>query len=103
VLAAQAVIDAQSPAFEIGEDAVGPGQHDMGGHAADNVRIVGNAGSGGISGPAVGLGGGAGSEMGLEEGVQAVGRVVGNCCRGMRPGAAPPSATSTAPTTRILP
>jgi hypothetical protein len=28
VFAAQAVIDAERPAFEIGEDAVGPGQHE---------------------------------------------------------------------------
>jgi hypothetical protein len=32
VFAAQTVIDAERPALEIGEDAVGPGQHDMGGH-----------------------------------------------------------------------
>src|SRR3954452_540463 len=56
VFATQAVIDAERPALEIGEDAVGPGQHDMGGHAADNMRIVRDAGSTGIPGPAVGLG-----------------------------------------------
>jgi hypothetical protein len=53
------VIDAERPALEIGEDAVGPGQHDMGGHAADDMRIVGDTGSTEIPGPAVGLGGGA--------------------------------------------
>ena len=37
VLAAQAVIDAQGPDLEIGEDAVRPGQDDMGGHFADDV------------------------------------------------------------------
>src|SRR4051812_1512735 len=31
VFSAQAVIDAERPALEIGEDAMGPGQHDMGG------------------------------------------------------------------------
>jgi hypothetical protein len=31
VFAAQAVIDAECPALAIGEDAVGPGQHDRGG------------------------------------------------------------------------
>src|SRR3954462_808553 len=45
VFATQAVIDAERPALEIGEDTVGPGQHDMGGHAADDMRIVRNAGS----------------------------------------------------------
>src|SRR3954467_13824394 len=77
VFATKAVIDAERPALEIGEDAVGPGQHDMGGHAADDMRIVGEAGSAGIPGPAVGLDGGAGGEIGLEEGMQAAGRIVG--------------------------
>ena len=44
VLAAQAVIDAQGPDFEIGEDAVRPGQDDMGGHVADDMGIVIDAG-----------------------------------------------------------
>src|SRR5215210_7607692 len=78
VFATQAVIDAERPALEIGEDAVGPGQHDMGGHAADDMRIVRDAGSTRVPGPAVGLGGGAGGEIGLEEGMQAVGRIVGH-------------------------
>jgi hypothetical protein len=103
VLSTQAVIDAERPALEIGEDAMGPGQYDMGGHAADDMRIVRDAGSTGVSGPAVGLGSGAEGEIGREEGVQATGRIVGTCCRRMRPGLAPPSATSTAPTTSILP
>ena len=48
VFSPQAVIDAERPALEIGEDAVGPGKHDMGGHTTDEVRIVHNAGSTGI-------------------------------------------------------
>ena len=55
--AAQAVIDAQSPDLEVGEDPVHPGQHDMGGHLADDMGIVTDAGSAGIGGPSVGLGG----------------------------------------------
>ena len=43
VLAAQAVIDAQGPDFEVGEDAVHPRQDDMGGHAADDMGIVADA------------------------------------------------------------
>src|SRR5919199_6554728 len=78
VLSTQNVIDAEGPALEVGEDAVGPGQHDMGGHATDDMRIVRDAGSTGIPWPAVGLGGGAGSEVGLEEGMQATGRIVGH-------------------------
>jgi hypothetical protein len=56
LLAAQAVIDAQGPDLEVGEDAVHPGQHDVGRHLADDVRIVADAGSAGIGGPSVGLG-----------------------------------------------
>src|SRR5438270_12920663 len=77
VFSTQAMIDAERPALEIGEDAVGPGQHDMSGHAADNMRIVRDAGSTGVSCPAVGLGGGAGGEIGREERMQTIGRIVG--------------------------
>src|SRR3954462_5049662 len=89
VFAAQAVIDAERPALEIGKDAVGPGQHDMGGHAADDMRIVGDAGSTGIPRPAIGLGDGAGGEIGLEEGMQTVGRIVGHLLQADAPGAGP--------------
>src|SRR5215213_2638938 len=78
VFATQAVIDAERPALEIGEDAMGPGQHDMGGHATDDMRIVGDAGSTGVPGPAVGPGGGAGGEIGREERMQTTGRIVGH-------------------------
>src|SRR5215213_4611764 len=78
VFSAQAVIDAERPALEIGEDAMGPGQHDMGGDAADDMRIVRDAGSTRVPGPAIGLGGGARGEIGLEEGMQAIGRIVGH-------------------------
>ena len=50
VLAAQPVVDAQGPDLEVGEDPVNPGQDDMGGHLADDMRIVGDAGGAGISG-----------------------------------------------------
>ena len=66
--AAQAVIDAQGPDFEIGEDAVRPGQDDMGGHLADDMGIVLDAGGAGISRPSVGLGGSAGGEVGRIKG-----------------------------------
>src|SRR3954447_316642 len=89
VFATQAVIDAERPALEIGEDAVGPGQHDMSGHAADDMRIVGDAGSTGIPGPAVGLGGGAGGEIGFEKGMQTIGRIVGHLLEADATGAGP--------------
>ena len=68
VFATQAVIDAERPALEVGEDAVGPGQHDMGGHTTDDVRIVHNAGSTGVPRPAVGLGGSAWARLALRKG-----------------------------------
>ena len=37
MLAAQAVIDARGPDLEVGEDAVDPGQDDVGGHLADDM------------------------------------------------------------------
>ena len=43
--AAQAVIDAQRPDLEVGEDAMHPGQHDIGGHLADDTGIVADAGA----------------------------------------------------------
>src|SRR5215207_611490 len=89
VFATQAVIDAERPALEVGEDAVGPGQHDMGGHAADDMRIMPDTGSTGVSSPAVGLGGGAGGEVGLEEGMQAIGQIVGHLLQADATGAGP--------------
>src|SRR5512147_1954640 len=53
VFATQAVIDAECPAFEVGEDAMRPRQDEVGGHRADDVRLVGDAGGAGIAGPAV--------------------------------------------------
>src|SRR3954451_3706153 len=61
----------------------------MGGHAADDMRIVRDAGSTGIPGPAVGFGGGAGGEIGLEEGMQTIGRIVGHLLEADATGAGP--------------
>jgi hypothetical protein len=102
--AAQAVIDAQFPDLEVGEDAMHPGQHDMGGHLADDMGIVADAGGAGISGPSVGLGGRPRCEILGNEGMQAVGRVVGHLGEPDAPGSgAAVLAISTAPTTSILP
>src|SRR3954454_4774773 len=89
VFATQAMIDAEYPALEVGEEAVGPGQHNMGGHAADDMRVVRDTGSTGIACPAVGLDGGAGGEIGLEEGMQAIGRIVGHLLQADATGAGP--------------
>jgi O-6-methylguanine DNA methyltransferase len=53
VFAAQAVIDAERPTFEVGEDAVRPRQDEVGGHRAYDVRLVDDAGGAGIASPAV--------------------------------------------------
>src|SRR6201993_2555219 len=87
VLAAQPVIDAQGPDLEVGEDPVNPGQDDMGGHRADDMGIVGDAGGAGISGPTLRLGGGAGSDVDGEEGVEAGGRGIGDLAEANAPGA----------------
>ena len=101
--AAQPVIDAQGPDLEVGEDPVNPGQDDMGGHRADDMGIVDDSGGAGISGPTIGLGGGAGRDVGGKEGLKAGGRVIGGLAEANAPGPRPPSSTSTAPTTSILP
>src|SRR5437868_8916742 len=77
VLAAQAVIDAERPDLEVGEDAVHPRQDDVGRHLADHMGIMMDAGGAGITGQPVGLGGGTGGEIGAEECMQAGGRVIG--------------------------
>src|SRR5882672_12908808 len=89
VLAPQSVVDAQGPDLEVGEDPVNPGQDDMGGHLADDMGIVGDAGGAGISGPTIGLGGGTGAEVGGEEGVEAGGRVIGHLAEADATGAEP--------------
>src|SRR5690349_21493275 len=77
VLAAQAVIDAERPDLEVGEDAVHPRQDDMGRHLADHMGIMMDARDASITGQSMRLGGSTGGEMGSEEGVQAGGRVIG--------------------------
>lgn len=48
----------------------------MGGHLADDMRIVPHAGGAGIPGPSVGLGRGAWGEVGSDKGMQALGGVI---------------------------
>ena len=42
---AQTVVDAERLGLEVGEDAMDPGQDDMGRHGADHVGLVGDLGS----------------------------------------------------------
>ena len=51
VFAAQAVIDAQRPCLEVGEDAMDPGQNEMGGHGSDDMGLVGDVRRAEIAGP----------------------------------------------------
>ena len=87
VLAAQSVVDAQGPDLEVGEDPVNPGEHDVGGHLADDVGIVSDAGRTGICGPTIRLGGSAGGDVGGEEGVEASGRVISDLAQADTAGA----------------
>ena len=88
VLAAQPVIDAQDPDLEVGEDPVDPREHDVGGHLADDMGIVGDVGGAGISGPTIGLGGGPWRQIGSEKGMKAGGRIIGDLAESDAPGAA---------------
>jgi hypothetical protein len=89
MLAAQAVVDTQDPDLEVGEDPVHPGQYDVGRHLADDMGIVADAGSAGIGGPSVGLGGGPRCEVGGDEGMQAAGRAVGHFAQTDAAGSSP--------------
>ena len=55
-----------------------PREHDVGGHLADDMGIVGDVGGAGISGPTIGLGSGTGREIGGEKGMKASGRIIGD-------------------------
>ena len=76
MLSCQAVIDAECPDLEVGKHPVDPGQDHMGGHRADDMRVMADAGDAGIAGPAVGLGAGAGAEIVMHECVQSGSRKV---------------------------
>jgi hypothetical protein len=78
MVAVQTVVDAQGPAFEVGEDAVGPRQDDVGGHAADDMGIVVDLVSAGIGGPSVGLQRRTGGDVGRDESADTFGGIVGN-------------------------
>jgi hypothetical protein len=61
----------------------------MGGHLADDVGIVGDAGGTGVSRPTIRLGGGAGGDVGGKEGVEAGGRVISDLAEADAAGAKP--------------
>ena len=71
--AAQAVIDAERPGFEVGEHPMDPGQDDMGGHRADHMGFMLDVLCAGIGSPSVGLGGGVLGEIVGQKALQAGG------------------------------
>ena len=73
--AAQAMMDAQGPDFEVGEDALHPGGGIAG---AAGIRIVVDSGTIGIAALSAGLGGSVRREVRDEEGTQAHRGVVGH-------------------------
>jgi len=85
--AAQTMIDAQGPYFEVGEDAVHPGRGLAGIARAGGTRIVLDGGAIGMAALSAGLGGGIRREVDGEKGVQAGRGVVGH---GAQPDAAEP-------------
>jgi hypothetical protein len=76
----QAVVDAERPGLQVGEDAMDPGQHDMGGHFADDMGIVGDVGRAWIGCPSVGFDGCALSQVGGDKTVQRGGGEVLDFC-----------------------
>ena len=76
--AAQAMVDAQSPDVEVGEDALHPGTGLVGAARAAGMRIVVDGGTTGIAGLSAGWRSCLRREVGAQEGVQARGRAVGH-------------------------
>ena len=76
MLAAQPVVDASRPSFEVGEDLVDPRQDEVSGGLPDDMDIVAIVGNRSVAGPAVGLGDGVGIGVGFDE-VSEVGGGVG--------------------------
>ena len=70
VFVAQAMVDAERPGLEVGEDAVHPGQDKVGGHRADDMGLVVLGRHSGVGRPAVRPGGCAGYDIGVDEAVE---------------------------------
>lgn len=70
VFAAQAVIDAQRPCLEVGEDAMDAGQNEMGGHGSDDMGLVGDVRRAEIGCEPIGFDDAAGGGVRGDEGMQ---------------------------------
>ena len=66
----ETVIDAKRPGLQVGEGAMDPGQHDMGGHVANDIGIVSDVGRAWIGCPSIGFDGCALSQVGRDKTVQ---------------------------------
>ena len=78
MVAVQTVVDAQGPAFEVGEHAVGPLRDEGSGHGADTMGMVVDLGGSEIGGPSVGLERRTGGDIGRDESADTFGGIVGN-------------------------
>ena len=76
MLAAQPVVDASRPSYEVGEDLVDPRQDEVSGGLPDDMDIVAIGGERSVAGPAVGFRDGVGIGGGFDE-VSEVGGAVG--------------------------
>ena len=76
MLAAQPVVDASRPSFEVGEDLVDPRQDEVSGGLPNDMDIVAIGGDRSVAGPAVGFRDGVGTDGGFDE-VSEVGGAVG--------------------------
>ena len=72
VFAAQAVIDAQRPCLEVGEDAMDAGQNDVGGHGSDDMGLVGDVRRAEIGCEPIGFDDAAGCGVRCDKGMQGV-------------------------------
>ena len=76
MFAAQAVIDAKPPAFQVGKQPVDAGHDDVCRHRPDDVRIVAHMGHTGVGGKPIRFGGCAGDNIVLQECVQRAGAII---------------------------
>lgn len=105
VFASQAVIDAQRPRLEVGEDAMDAGQNDVGGHGSDDMGLVGDVRRAEIGGEPIGFEEAAGGGVRGDEGMQGGPGEIGDRRETQAPERESflPLTTSTAPMSRSLP
>jgi len=101
VFVAQPVVDAERPGLEVGEDAVHPGQDEVGGDGSDDMGLVVLGRQSGVGRPGVRPRGCAGGDIGVDETVETRGGEVVDA--GETDAARPRPLISTAPAISSLP